>query len=227
MHPMAQDSRKKVVVLLSGGMDSVTALHWAARHHEVVGALAFDYGSNHAAHELTCAAWQAAHLGIPFDAVDITAIGKHLSSALLEGADAIPDGDYRDDNMKLTVVPFRNGIFLAIAAGIAESRGAEAMVIAAHNGDHDIYPDCREEFMQAMSSAISLGTYAHLEILRPFIDCSKGDIAAMGAELGVDFAHTYSCYKGGEKHCGTCGTCRERKEAFETAGIPDPTPYAN
>ena len=219
--------RKKVVVLLSGGMDSVTALHWAVANHDVAAALFFDYGSNHAAHELSCARRQAELLGVPFELIDITPIGRHLKSALLSGAAAIPDGHYQDDNMKQTVVPFRNGIFLAVAAGIAESCGAEGMVIAAHNGDHDIYPDCREDFMQAMSSAISLGTYANLEILRPFIDCSKGDIAAIGAKLGVDFSLTYSCYKGGEQHCGTCGTCRERKEAFLTAGIPDPTPYLN
>jgi 7-cyano-7-deazaguanine synthase len=129
--------------------------------------------------------------------------------------------------MKRTVVPFRNGIMLAIACGIAESRNAEALVIAAHSGDHAIYPDCREPFMQAMAAAMREGTYARIELLRPFIDNDKAAIAKEGHALGIDFAHTWSCYKGGEIHCGTCGTCVERREAFLHAGIADPTVYAS
>ncbi len=215
----------KVAVLLSGGLDSTTALYWAQRHHEVVCALSFDYGSNHAAREMSCARWQAGQLGIPYHEIDLRSISAHLQSALLSGADAIPTADYAEDNLKQTVVPFRNGIFLAIAAGIAESNGAEGIVIAAHGGDHALYPDCREDFMAAMASAISLGTYANLQILRPFIDNNKGEITAIGAELGVDFSHTYSCYCGREQHCGQCATCRERRESFLAAGIPDPTHY--
>jgi len=215
----------KTAVLLSGGLDSTTALHWAHRCHEVTAVLAFDYGSNHARHELACARWQAGRLGIPYREIDLTSVSRYLQSALLGGAEAIPTGDYAPENMKQTVVPFRNGIFLAIAAGIAESSGAQGIVIAAHAGDHAIYPDCREEFMHAMGEAIRLGTYTKLEILRPFIRYGKGDIAALGAKLGVDFAHTYSCYCGGEKHCGRCATCRERREAFREAGIADPTEY--
>jgi len=127
--------------------------------------------------------------------------------------------------MKKTVVPFRNGIMLAIAGGFAESIGAESLVIAAHSGDHAIYPDCREEFMQAMSEAMRLGTYASINILRPFINMSKGQIARRGHDLGIDFAQTWSCYKGGQIHCGTCGTCVERREAFSVAMLPDPTIY--
>ena len=214
-----------VAVLLSGGLDSTTALHWAHRHHEVVCALSFDYGSNHAARELACAWWQAERLGIPYREIDLRSISAHLQSALLSGADAIPAADYAEENLKQTVVPFRNGIFLAIAAGIAESNGAEGIVIAAHNGDHALYPDCREDFMTAMASAISLGTFANLQILRPFISNTKEEITAIGAELGVDFSRTYSCYCGREKHCGQCATCRERRDSFAAAGIPDPTPY--
>lgn len=215
----------KVAVLLSGGLDSTTALHWAHRHHEVVCALSFDYGSNHAARELACARYQAEQLGIPYHEIDLRSISAHLQSALLSGADAIPTADYAEDNLKQTVVPFRNGVFLAIAAGIAESNGATGIVIAAHGGDHALYPDCREDFMTAMASAISLGTYAKLEILRPFITHSKGEITAIGAQLGVDFAHTYSCYCGRKQHCGQCATCRERRDSFAAAGIPDPTDY--
>lgn len=215
----------KVAVLLSGGLDSTTAMHWAHKHHELVCALAFDYASNHAQRELACARYQAEQLGVPCHVIDITSISKHLESALLSGAEAVPTEDYGEKNMKQTVVPFRNGIFLSIAAGIAESKGADAIVIAAHAGDHAIYPDCRSEFMAAMGLAIQLGTYAKIKIIAPFIDYGKGDIAALGHSLHVDYSHTYSCYKGGEKHCGVCGTCRERKQAFIEAGIDDPTPY--
>lgn len=217
--------QQDVAVLLSGGLDSSVALYWAHRHHRVKLALSFDYASNHAKRELECAAYQANALGIEHRIIDISSISAHLKSALLSGADTIPDGSYDVEGMKQTVVPFRNGIFLAIAAGIAESHDATSLVIAAHSGDHSIYPDCREEFMSAMSSAIQHGTYAQLHILRPFIDVNKIGITRLGHELGVDFAHTYSCYKGGENHCGTCATCLERKEAFRQAGIPDPTIY--
>jgi 7-cyano-7-deazaguanine synthase len=127
--------------------------------------------------------------------------------------------------MKKTVVPFRNGIMLAIAAGFAESICATGLVIAAHAGDHAIYPDCREAFMQAMAEAIQLGTYAGIKLIRPFIAMTKAQIAARGAQLGVDYLQTWSCYVGGEIHCGECGTCVERREAFIVAGIPDPTEY--
>ncbi len=215
----------KTIVLLSGGLDSTTALHWAKRHHEVVAAFSFDYGSNHAAQELACARWQADALGVPYHELNLKGVFANMQSSLLSGADAIPTGEYAEENMKSTVVPFRNGIFLAIAAGMAESLGVEGLVIAAHSGDHAIYPDCRADFMQAMSEAIRLGTYAELQIVDPFIGNNKAEIAAAGAKLGVDFAHTYSCYKGGERHCGLCATCRERKDAFRSAALPDPTSY--
>ena len=215
----------KTLVLLSGVVDSTTALHWAKQEHHVAGALAFHYGSNHAARELACARYQAEQLRVPYHEIDIRCISQRLVSALLSGAEAIPTGEYNEENMKQTVVPFRNGIFLSIAAGIAESCGAEGVVIAAHAGDHSLYPDCREEYMQAMGEAIRLGTYAGVQILRPFISMTKGEIVALGARLGVDFAHTYSCYCGGETHCGRCGTCQERIEAFRSTGLIDPTTY--
>jgi 7-cyano-7-deazaguanine synthase len=146
-------------------------------------------------------------------------------SDLLGSGGEIPEGHYEDATMRQTVVPFRNGIMLAVAAGFAESAEAEGLVIAAHAGDHAVYPDCREDFMQAMGDAIRLGTYAEIALLRPFIDLRKEEIAARGAALGVNFAKTWSCYKGGEIHCGKCGTCVERREAFLLAGIEDPTEY--
>ena len=127
--------------------------------------------------------------------------------------------------MKQTVVPFRNAIMLSAATGLAESIGAGGLVIAAHTGDHVIYPDCREDFMRAMGDAMRLGTDAGIQLLRPFIDWNKARIVTEGTRLGVDFARTWSCYKGGAVHCGRCGTCVERKEAFAQAGIPDPTTY--
>ena len=215
----------QVIVLCSGGMDSVTALHWARRHHEVRAVLSFDYGAKHNHRELPCAAEQARRLGLPSQTIPLGFIGEHFRSDLLLSGGVIPEGHYAADNMKRTVVPFRNGIMLAVAAGFAESCGATGLVIAAHTGDHTIYPDCREDFMAAMGDALRLGTDAGIQLLRPFIALNKAQIAAEGALLGVDFALTWSCYKGGAVHCGRCGTCVERREAFLHAGLPDPTAY--
>ena len=215
----------KAVVLLSGGIDSVTALHDARRSHEVVAALSFDYGAKHHGCELPMAALQCTSLGIPHVTVPLSFVAEEFRSDLLVGGGAIPEGHYEEESMKSTVVPFRNGIMLSVAAGFAESRGAEAVVIAAHAGDHAIYPDCREEFLEAMARALREGTYARIELLRPFVSMDKAAIVRRGAELGVDFAQTWSCYKGGEIHCGACGTCVERREAFQLTGVLDPTVY--
>ena len=215
----------KVVVLCSGGMDSVTALHWARWRHDVRAAVSFDYGAKHNHRELPMAAAQAKTVGVPHHLIPLDFIGRLFASDLLKSGGDIPEGHYADENMQRTVVPFRNGIMLAAAAGLAESVGAEGLVIAAHGGDHAIYPDCREDFMQAMGQAMQLGTYAGIQLLRPFITMTKADIATEGARLGVDFAQTWSCYKGGAMHCGKCGTCVERREAFMLAGVPDPTVY--
>ena len=215
----------KVIVLCSGGMDSVTALHWASRHHTVVGSVSFDYGAKHNAREIPLAAEQAAKLGLPHEVIRLDFVDRLFRSHLLQSGGDIPDGHYAAENMKQTVVPFRNAIMLSIACGFAESIDATGLVIAAHTGDHTIYPDCREDFMAAMGDAMRLGTYAGIQLLRPFIALTKGKIAAEGAKLGVDFAQTWSCYKGGTLHCGKCGTCVERREAFQQAGVPDPTTY--
>lgn len=215
----------KTVVLLSGGMDSVTAFHHALREHEVLAALSFDYGSKHNSREIPFAKLHAERAGVRHETIDLGFVDRHFASDLLASGGDIPDGHYAEENMKRTVVPFRNGIMLSIACGFAESAEAEALVIAAHSGDHAIYPDCREPFMAAMATAMREGTYAGIELLRPFIAMDKTGIARRAAELGIDLGETWSCYKGGEVHCGTCGTCVERREAFALAGIDDPTPY--
>jgi 7-cyano-7-deazaguanine synthase len=206
-------------------MDSVTGLYWARREHEVVAVASFDYGAKHNHRELPFAAAHADKLQLRHEVIPLEFVDRLFASDLLKSGGEIPEGHYAAANMKQTVVPFRNGIMLSVACGFAESVGAEALVIAAHTGDHTIYPDCREDFMQAMADAMRLGTYAKVQLLRPFIAMTKGQIAAEGARLGVDFARTWSCYKGGAVHCGKCGTCVERREAFAEAGLVDPTKY--
>jgi 7-cyano-7-deazaguanine synthase len=217
----------KVVVLLSGGMDSVVAFHHALPEHEVVAAVSFDYGSKHNHREIPFAEKQAREAGVGHRVIGLGFVNELFQSDLLRSGGEVPDGHYEDANMVRTVVPFRNGIMLSVACGFAESIGAEGLVIAAHSGDHAIYPDCREPFMEAMARAMECGTYAGIRLLRPFIAMDKAAIVKRGAELGVDFSRTWSCYKGGEFHCGTCGTCVERREAFEVAGVKDPTEYAD
>ena len=214
---------KDSVIIVSGGMDSITLLH--EYKDSIALAVTFDYGSNHAMREIECANWHCVRLGIEHLVIPLDFIHRYFKSSLLEGADAIPEGHYAAENMKSTVVPFRNGIMLAIACGLAESRGLTKVMIANHGGDHAIYPDCRGEFINAMTKAMFKGTYAGVHILAPYTEIKKADIAKRGAELGVDYSRTWSCYKGGEKHCGKCGTCVERKEAFALAGVPDPTEY--
>ena len=212
-------------MVLSGGMDSVTMLYQYADRIEQ--AVTFLYGSNHNERELECARYHCRHLGIELTVIDLGFIGSHFHSSLLEGADAVPEGDYEFDNMKSTVVPFRNGIMLAAAAGLAESLGLKTVMIANHAGDHALYPDCRESFVKAMGAAIAEGTYDHITLFAPYTLLSKSGIAAIGKELGINYSKTYSCYKGREKHCGRCGTCLERRAALAEAGIEDTTEYDN
>lgn len=214
-------------MLLSGGMDSVCALYHVHAVNSAALALSFEYGAKHNRQELTRAQWHCRKLNIEHLVIPLDFMNRALDSALLKSGGDIPDGHYTDIVMRQTVVPFRNGIMLAIAAGIAESRELEQIVIAAHSGDHPIYPDCREKFLSAMEQAILAGTYKGPHICRPFVNMDKSAILKRGTGLGVDFSQTWSCYKGGEVHCGTCGTCVERREAFQLAAVPDPTSYEN
>lgn len=215
--------KKESLIILSGGMDSVTLLYDKASDIDL--AVTFDYGSNHNKREAEYAAYHCKKLGIEHIIIPLDFIHQYFKSSLLSGADAIPEGHYAAENMKSTVVPFRNGIMLSIACGLAESRGLKRVCIANHFGDHAIYPDCRLSFINQMNAAMEQGTYQHIAIDAPYTNIKKTDIAKIGKILGVDYSKTYSCYKGGEKHCGKCGTCVERKEAFKDAGIDDPTEY--
>lgn len=211
------------VIIVSGGMDSVTLLY--DKQNEIALAVTFDYGSNHNKREIEFAKLHCKKLGIEHIIIPLHFIKDYFKSSLLNGADAIPDGHYADKNMKSTVVPFRNGIMLSIACGLAESRGLKKVLIANHFGDHSIYPDCRATFIESMNEAMAYGTYNNVNIYAPYTNISKSDIARIGKKLKIDYSLTYSCYKGGEKHCGVCGTCIERKEALSQAGIQDTTQY--
>ncbi|MBQ9218079.1 MAG: 7-cyano-7-deazaguanine synthase QueC [Muribaculaceae bacterium] len=216
---------KDAVLITSGGMDSTTMLY--EYKDEIALAITFDYGSTQNGRERQWAITHCQRLGIKHLIIRLDFMHRYFKSALLESAEAIPDGNYDDENMRVTVVPFRNGIMLSIACGIAESYGLKRVMIANHAGDHSIYPDCRGSFVEAMSAAMQQGTYEGVRVYAPYTHLSKADIARHGAALGLDYAETYSCYKGGEHHCGTCGTCTERRQALREAGIPDHTIYNN
>lgn len=214
---------KDSLLIVSGGMDSITLLHDYAER--IALAVTFDYGSKHNHNEIPFAQLHCQRLGIPHIVISLGFMEQYFKSSLLQGGEAIPEGHYADENMKSTVVPFRNGIMLSIACGLAESEGLQTVMMANHGGDHAIYPDCRPEFVESMSAAMQNGTYARVTIEAPYTHLTKVDIARRGAALGINYAETWSCYQGGDKHCGKCGTCTERKEALREAGIDDPTEY--
>ena len=214
---------KNSVIIVSGGMDSITLLY--DHKDEIALGISFDYGSNHNAREIPFAKMHCERLGIKHITINLDFMHQYFKSSLLDGAEAIPEGHYADDNMKSTVVPFRNGIMLSIAIGIAESNNLDQVFIANHGGDHTIYPDCRPEFINAIDAAATAGTYNNVKVVAPYTKITKSDIARIGKKLGIDYTETWSCYKGGEVHCGKCGTCVERKEALAEAGIGDKTIY--
>ena len=214
---------KDSLLVFSGGMDSTTMLYEFVQR--IAMAVSFVYGSNHNQREIACARLHCERLGVPHLVIPLGFMAQHFHSSLLEGADAVPDGDYNADNMRSTVVPFRNGIMLSVAAGLAETHGLAHVMLANHAGDHAIYPDCRPAFVEAMSNAIMAGTYDGITLLAPYTNLSKAQIAMRGKQFSIDYSETYSCYKGKEHHCGTCGTCIERREALREAGIIDNTVY--
>ena len=215
----------KTLVIYSGGLDSTVLLYDLQRAGHELNALSVNYGQRHGC-ELTYAAAICSGLDIAYKVADLSSIQSLLAGSSLTSPEIkVAEGHYAEENMKTTVVPNRNMILLALATGHALSIGAQQVAYAAHSGDHAIYPDCRNEFADAMAEAMALCDWKKVELSRPFVDWSKADIVQRGAELGVPFEQTWSCYKGGVQHCGRCGTCIERREAFDLAGVTDPTQY--
>ena len=211
------------LIALSGGVDSTTLLY--EYREEVACAVGFDYGSKHNARELAAAKAICRELEIPYLIIPLAFIEEYFRSDLLLSGGEMQLGDYSEENMSSTVVPFRNGIMLSVLAGLAESRDLQQVLIANHFGDHAIYPDCRESFVKPMGEAITAGTSNGVKLVAPYTALTKTEIVARGTRLGVPYSKTYSCYQGGERHCGRCGTCRERHDAFVANGLEDPTLY--
>lgn len=217
----------KVVALFSGGMDSTVLLAHLIHEGHDVDALSVNYGQRHS-RELQSAINIAARFHVKHDVADLTTLRMLLGgSALTDATVSVPDGHYAEESMRATVVPNRNAIMLSVAAGVAVARGASRVYTAVHAGDHFIYPDCRPGFIEALSDATMLGTagFGDVEIRAPFVHWTKAQICKHGSELGAPLAASWSCYKGGANHCGSCGTCYERREAFDLAGVHDRTTY--
>ncbi|MFV1850631.1 MAG: 7-cyano-7-deazaguanine synthase QueC [Thalassospira sp.] len=217
----------KTIVVCSGGLDSVTLAYKVAHEHKLHSLISFDYGQRHKK-ELDFAARTARDLRVKHHIVDLTPVGALLTGSSLTSDDIdVPDGHYAEETMRITVVPNRNAIMLAVAFGAAASAGADAVAAAVHGGDHFIYPDCRPDFINAFQTMQNhaLEGVKDVSLYTPFVNISKADIAAEAGRLGVPIDQTWSCYKGGETHCGRCGTCVERREALELARVKDTTVY--
>ncbi len=219
----------QVVQAISGGMDSTVLAYMLANMDELAALISVDYGQRHR-RELGYAQGTAQRLRVPFYLVDLRTLNPLIQgSALTDQSVQVPEGHYSENSMRATVVPNRNMILLSILAAHAVAIDADAIAYAAHKGDAAQYPDCRSEFIDAMEEAICIGNLwsQPIAVLSPFIRTSKAEIAMLGATLHVPWHSTYSCYQGGEVHCGRCGTCVERLEAFYLAGITEPTQYAD
>lgn len=215
----------KVVVITSGGLDSHVLMHWHIRNGDQVRALSVDYGQRHR-RELIFACNNALDSRIPYENADLQNLARILPGSSQTDVNVkVPKGHYSEESMKATVVPNRNMILLAVAIGHAIAHKFEAVSYAAHSGDHAIYPDCREEFASAMAQVSLQCDWTPITLLRPFIQRSKADIVRLGNSMAVNFRNTWSCYSGEDLHCGACGTCTERREAFYLAGVEDPTHY--
>lgn len=215
---------RKAVVIYSGGLDSTVLLYALLAERCHVKALGFNYGQKHRK-ELLSAQKITKDLRVDYQVVDLSPLSVLLRSALTVDGWEVPEGHYQEDTMRQTVVPNRNMIMLSIAAGYCISQGFDGVCYAAHGGDHAIYPDCRPEFVQALDAAVRLCDWSEVRIEAPFLRMTKGEIVKLGNRLGVPFVDTWTCYKGGEYHCGKCASCVERREAFEVAGVKDPTVY--
>lgn len=219
---------RTAIVSLSGGMDSTATLAKAIREGvEVKRAIAFRYGSKHGRHENNAARAIAASYGIPFSVLDISAAMQFTTSNLLAAGDAIPEGYYEAESMRLTVVPGRNSIFIAILASIAESEGISEVWLGIHSGDHHIYPDCRPAFFDAMDNAVIASSDGRVSLVAPYLLGDKASILRENIPFGVPFALTRTCYTDNAIACGRCGSCQERLAAFASIGEEDPLPYAS
>ncbi|MDR0535703.1 MAG: 7-cyano-7-deazaguanine synthase QueC [Puniceicoccales bacterium] len=223
----APGARGKALVVLSGGLDSTVLLAKLLDAGRECHALSVHYGQRHF-RELDAARAVCTHYGVPHQIADLRALLPLWgANSLTTPAQAVPDGHYTDASMKATVVPGRNLVLLSVATAAALAAGCATLAYGAHGGDHAIYPDCRPEFADALAAAIALADWKPLVLERPFIHLDKAGIVRLGSKLGVPFGLTWSCYKGGDLHCGRCATCTERREAFRLAGVPDPTCYAD
>lgn len=217
----------QTILIYSGGLDSTTLLYWLHTRGDSVAALSIDYGQRHR-RELAAAQQICVRLKVPWHRADLSALRPLLAgSSQTDDSVAVPYGHYAAETMKLTVVPNRNMLLLATALAWAVSQKADTVAYAAHSGDHAIYPDCRPVFVEAMQHAAALCDWHPVQIEAPFLPWTKADIVREGARLDVPFADTWSCYEGGAVHCGQCGTCVERREAFLLAGVDDPTEYVH
>jgi 7-cyano-7-deazaguanine synthase len=215
----------KTVLIFSGGLDSTTLLYETLAAGQDVLAIGIDYGQRHVK-ELQAATRITEALNVPYQVVNLSALQPVIAGSSQTSVEIdVPEGHYAAENMKLTVVPNRNMIMLSVAVGYAISQKADAIAYAAHGGDHAIYPDCRKEFVDCLAKAVELADWHRVALMAPYTEIDKAEIVRRGAALGVDYGATWSCYKGQEKHCGKCGTCVERKEAFGLAGVSDPTEY--
>ncbi|NJQ02018.1 7-cyano-7-deazaguanine synthase QueC [Streptomyces zingiberis] len=215
------------VVVLSGGMDSTTLMaHYTALRHRLV-ALTVDYGQRHRK-EIESARLVAAHYGAAHHVLDLTGLGALLNgSALTDDRVEVPAGHYAEQSMRATVVPNRNAVLANAAVSVAVAHRAGTVALGMHAGDHFIYPDCRPVFLTALRELVAVANegFPTPQVEAPFMSWTKGRIAEHGTRLGAPLEASWSCYRGGEAHCGTCGTCYERREAFKEAGVPDPTRY--
>jgi len=220
----------KILAVVSGGMDSITMLHFLHRTYADVAVLSFDYGQRHR-RELDCASFHARLLALPHRVANLPLSGWMPGSSLTDPNVPTPHGHYAEENMRQTVVPGRNGMMLAIAWGIAAANRAQSIATAVHAGDHHIYPDCRPDFIHGLEHALKLGTRGHaapnMRIETPFLHMTKVEIVRLGLTLGVDYANTWTCYEGGDAACGRCGSCQERLAAFHELGVPDPAEYVS
>ncbi len=216
------------LAIASGGMDSSALCYWLKDREELGLVVSVDYGQRHR-RELESAKTIATHLGVEHIVLDLTRLGEQLGGSALTDDIDVPHGHYAEENMRVTVVPNRNMIMLASAGGIAVANNLEAVVTAVHAGDHFVYPDCRPEFIEACSTAMNLATdsFGNVKVEAPFVNMTKAEIAEVGDNLGVPWEDTWTCYEGGEIHCGRCATCVERLEAFDLAGVNDSTEYAD